>query len=85
MTTRAVLFDLGNTLVHYYRAPEFRPVLRQCLERTAIALGRAVSDDLYEQALLLNCEDPRLPVRPPIRSDSLPLPARGRRRRTPRV
>jgi len=64
MIIRAVLFDLGNTLVHYYRGPEFRPILRRCLERTALVLDTAVSDELYERALVLNCEDPSLAVRP---------------------
>ncbi len=28
---RAVLFDLGNTLVSYYAAADFAPILRKCL------------------------------------------------------
>jgi hypothetical protein len=28
---RAVLFDLGNTLVSYYAAPDFGPILRRAL------------------------------------------------------
>jgi len=64
MIIKAVLFDLGNTLVHYYRGPDFRAILRRCLERTALVLGTTVSDELYEQALLLDREDPSLAVRP---------------------
>jgi len=64
MIIRAVLLDLGNTLVHYYRGPEFRAILRRCLERTALVLGTTVSDELYEHALVLNREDSGLAVRP---------------------
>ena len=39
MTIQAVLFDLGNTLVGYYHGSEFRPILRQCLERSTSVLG----------------------------------------------
>jgi hypothetical protein len=64
MTTRAVLFDLGNTLVHYYSGTAFRPILRQCLMQTAALAGTAVTESLFEQALLLNREDPTFAVRP---------------------
>lgn len=64
--TRAVLFDLGNTLVAYYRAPEFPPILRECL-LSAATVGGARADDidrLFELALELNREAPDLVVRP---------------------
>jgi putative hydrolase of the HAD superfamily len=31
----AVLFDLGNTLVHYYERPEFPPILREAVARVS--------------------------------------------------
>ena len=39
---RAVLFDLGNTLVSYYAAPEFDPVLRKSLRGCLQILGDVV-------------------------------------------
>jgi len=32
MPIRAVLFDLGNTLVSYYQPPDFMPILRRSLQ-----------------------------------------------------
>jgi putative hydrolase of the HAD superfamily len=65
---RAVLFDLGNTLVSYYTSSEFPAVLRQCLEECASALGwteDAIRDDeLFERAMALNPERPDYAVRP---------------------
>ncbi len=66
---RAVLFDLGNTLVGYYRARDFAPILHksivgvsECLsERTGTAID---SDGAYLHALDLNAEDPEFRVRP---------------------
>lgn len=64
--TRAVLFDLGNTLVDYYRAAEFPPILRECLQSAAIVAGvHAVDlDRLFGLALELNREASDLAVRP---------------------
>ena len=56
MAVRAVLFDLGNTLVRYYTPAEFPRVLRLCLRECAEALGRPLDDarlddGLFERAL----------------------------------
>ena len=68
MTTRAVLFDLGNTLVSYYTSAEFPVVLRQCLEECVSTLGvapdNASLEDLFERAMVLNQEKPDYAVRP---------------------
>jgi putative hydrolase of the HAD superfamily len=68
MAVRAVLFDLGNTLVGYYAANEFPLVLRRCLRECAMTLGwsedPARDDDLVARAMLLNREDPDCAVRP---------------------
>ena len=68
MTTRAILFDLGNTLVGYYTSTEFPLVLRRCLRECARALGQsedpARDEDLFERALLLNREPSDYAVRP---------------------
>jgi putative hydrolase of the HAD superfamily len=68
MTTRAVLFDLGNTLVHYYRRGEFSDVLRRCLQSTVSATALTSSDvdadQLFERALELNRESADFAVRP---------------------
>jgi putative hydrolase of the HAD superfamily len=58
----AVLFDLGNTLVSYYRSDEFAPVLRRCVASAAAVLDEHVGvtrSDLgvaYERALPCNVE-----------------------------
>lgn len=44
MAVRAVLFDLGNTLVGYYRSEEFPSILRQCLRRMVAAAGLTLSE-----------------------------------------
>ncbi len=68
MATRAILFDLGNTLVGYYTPSEFPLVLRRCLRECARALGQsedpARDEDLFERALLLNREPSDYAVRP---------------------
>ena len=68
MATRAILFDLGNTLVGYYTATEFPLVLRRCLRECARGLGQsedpARDEDLFERALLLNREQSDYAVRP---------------------
>ena len=68
MATRAILFDLGNTLVGYYTSTEFPLVLRRCLRECARALGQsedpARDEDLFERALLLNREQSDYAVRP---------------------
>jgi len=52
---RAILFDLGNTLVGYYTSGEFPLVLRRCLRECIRALGQtedhARDEDLFERAL----------------------------------
>ena len=68
MAIRAILFDLGNTLVGYYTSSEFPLVLRRCLRECAWALGQtedpARDADLFERALLLNREQSDYSVRP---------------------
>ena len=68
MAIRAILFDLGNTLVGYYTSSEFPLVLRRCLRECASALGHtedpARDEDLFERALLLNREQADYAVRP---------------------
>jgi len=65
---RAILFDLGNTLVGYYTSSEFPLVLRRCLRECARALGQteepARDEDLFQRALLLNREQSDYAVRP---------------------
>lgn len=61
MRIRAVLFDLGNTLVSYYQPPDFMPVLRRSLDACLLALGREplqreAQTALVHQALELNQE-----------------------------
>ena len=56
---RAVLFDLGNTLVAYYAAADFGPVLRACLRACVSVLPAGLGMDeseLEQQALRLNVE-----------------------------
>ena len=68
MTTRAVLFDLGNTLVGYYTSAEFPSVLQLCLRECAEALGLPEDPgrerNTYNRALRLNKEQPDCAVRP---------------------
>jgi putative hydrolase of the HAD superfamily len=68
VATRAILFDLGNTLVGYYTSTEFPLVLRRCLRECACALGQSEDpgrdEDLFERALLLNREQSDYAVRP---------------------
>ena len=68
MAIRAILFDLGNTLVGYYTSSEFPLVLRRCLRECALALGHtedhARDQDLFERAQLLNREQSDYAVRP---------------------
>jgi HAD superfamily hydrolase (TIGR01509 family) len=68
MARRAVLFDLGNTLVHYYRHGEFADVLRRCLQGAVHAAEvpprDASANDLFERALELNREAADFAVRP---------------------
>jgi len=70
MTTRAVLFDLGNTLVDYYTSAEFPGVLQRCLRECAEAQGLpedcARERETYTRALLLNKEQSDYAVRPLI-------------------
>jgi putative hydrolase of the HAD superfamily len=66
---QAVLFDLGNTLVGYHRAPDFVPILRESIdgicdflaERKSVIVDR---DRAFSHALQLNVEDPTHRVRP---------------------
>ena len=56
---QAVLFDLGNTLVSYYAAADFHPILRKCLRGCTEVLGPAPAfdaDKVFEHALTLNRE-----------------------------
>jgi putative hydrolase of the HAD superfamily len=68
MPVRAVLFDLGNTLVAYYDGAEFPQVLRECLQQCAAVLGwpedAARDDALFARAMALNAESPDCAVRP---------------------
>jgi len=68
MAIRAILFDLGNTLIGYYRSSEFPLVLRRCLRECAQTLGRAEDpardEELFARALLLNREQADYAVRP---------------------
>jgi putative hydrolase of the HAD superfamily len=68
MVVRAVLFDLGNTLVSYYQSSEFPPILRSCLRRAVSAAGLSVSkvdeQQLFDHAMRLNKERDDLAVRP---------------------
>src|SRR5687767_5292208 len=65
---KAVLFDLGNTLVRYYGSDEFPPVLRRCLRECAgvLRLPEDIDRDeaLFESALRLNKERSDFRVRP---------------------
>ena len=57
---RAVLFDLGNTLVAYYAAADFPVILRRCLGRCTAVLGWSQDaerdDSLFRRAMDLNTE-----------------------------
>jgi putative hydrolase of the HAD superfamily len=68
MPTRAVLFDLGNTLVSYYRADEFPAILRRCLGACLAELKPESSaepdEELFNLALSLNRETSDHAVRP---------------------
>jgi putative hydrolase of the HAD superfamily len=66
---RAVLFDLGNTLVSYYRASDFAPILRESVDGLCEFLADQKSviadrDRAFQLALELNTEDPSYCVRP---------------------
>ena len=65
---KAVLFDLGNTLVGYYEATEFPSVLRRCLRECSQAQGwsgdAGREETLFERAVQLNTERPDCAVRP---------------------
>ncbi|HZF27723.1 MAG TPA: HAD family hydrolase, partial [Gammaproteobacteria bacterium] len=66
----AVLFDLGNTLVSYYRSADFAPVLERCVAAAAEILrerpdlGAADTAAAYERALAANVERADHRVRP---------------------
>jgi putative hydrolase of the HAD superfamily len=69
MPIRAVLFDLGDTLVSYYQPPDFMPTLRRSLDACLQVLGQAplgseAWTDLIHQALELNQERADLAVWP---------------------
>jgi putative hydrolase of the HAD superfamily len=65
MSTRAVLFDLGNTLVDYYRGAEFHSILRECLRQAEkLVVGSEDHEQLFLRALVLNREAEDLAVRP---------------------
>lgn len=58
----AVLFDLGNTLVSYYKAADFNPILEQCVTAIAEVMWRhehAVDiESIFAYAKELNRERP---------------------------
>jgi putative hydrolase of the HAD superfamily len=69
MPIRAVLFDLGNTLVSYYQPADFMPILRRSLNACLLALGhsplcREAQTALVHQALEMNQERADLAVWP---------------------
>jgi putative hydrolase of the HAD superfamily len=69
MPIRAVLFDLGNTLVSYYQPTDFMPILRRSLDACLLTLGhtplgREAQTELVHQALDLNQERADLAVWP---------------------
>jgi putative hydrolase of the HAD superfamily len=69
MPIRAVLFDLGDTLVSYYQPQDFMPILRRSLDACLRALGRLplqgeAQTELFHQALELNQERADLAVWP---------------------
>ena len=69
MPIRAVLFDLGNTLVSYYQPADFMPILRRSLQACLLTLGhsplgREAQTALVHQALEMNQERADLAVWP---------------------
>jgi HAD superfamily hydrolase (TIGR01509 family) len=69
MPIRAVLFDLGETLVSYYQPQDFMPILRRSLDACLRALGHSppsgeAQTELLHQALELNQERADLAVWP---------------------
>ena len=69
MPIRAVLFDLGNTLVSYYQPADFMPILQRSLQACLLTLGdtplsREAQTELVHQALELNQERTDLAVWP---------------------
>jgi hypothetical protein len=60
MTKRPMLFNVGNTLVRYYQAADFPPILRRSLQRCVEIIGgpaaATVDEGLFRHALALNCE-----------------------------
>jgi putative hydrolase of the HAD superfamily len=69
MPIRAVLFDLGDTLVSYYQPQDFMPILRRSLDACLRVLGQTplsgeARTDLVHQALELNQERADLAVWP---------------------
>ncbi|HME74007.1 MAG TPA: HAD family hydrolase [Myxococcota bacterium] len=63
----AVLFDLGNTLVTYYRAGDFAPILRESIDSVCDFIEERKSavdrERAFQHALKLNTEDPGYRVR----------------------
>jgi len=64
--TQAVLFDLGNTLIRYYRRDEFPRILRECLLSAANAVQYKAADNesLFKKAQELNRESDDFSVWP---------------------
>jgi HAD superfamily hydrolase (TIGR01509 family) len=69
MPIRAVLFDLGNTLVSYYQPADFMPILRRSLDACLLTLGHSplgheAQTALVHRALEMNQERADLAVWP---------------------
>jgi putative hydrolase of the HAD superfamily len=69
MPIRAVLFDLGNTLVSYHQPADFMPILRRSLDACLLTLGHGPLDHeartaLVHRALEMNQERADLAVWP---------------------
>jgi len=68
MAVRAALFDLGDTLIGYYRPQEFPSILRQCLRSlvaaTGLTLAEVDAERMFAHAMRLNREREDHAVRP---------------------
>lgn len=68
MAIQGVLFDLGNTLVSYYQAKDFNPILRKIIKQCCRSLADTGicfdEQSVFEKAKELNKERPDLAVYP---------------------